>query len=79
MSQIVRSKPRTTATKATEKTAITLRLDEDLHQIVHLVAGERRQSLNEAAQYIISDWWERKPERDRERYEQFLGRPLRRK
>ncbi len=80
MSQKVRSiKPKASRANPVDKTAITLRLDDDLYQIVHLVAGEHRKSLNEAAQYIIADWWDRKTEGQRERYEQFLGRSLRRR
>lgn len=73
----MRSKPRASRSEPTAKTAITLRLEDDLYQIVHLIAAERQESLNEAVQYMLSDWWEKKS--DRGRYEQFLGRPLRRR
>ena len=59
-----------------EKTAITVRLGDDLYQIVKLIAVERNESLNQTAQLIIAEWWKAKPERERVRYEEFLGRKL---
>lgn len=75
MSRKVRSRNR--GEEATdEKTAITVRLGDDLYQIVKLIAVERDESLNQAAQHIIAEWWKAKPERERSRYEEFLNRRL---
>ena len=57
--------------------AITIRIDEDLARVVHLVAGERQASFNDAIQFIVRDWWEHLP--DRERYDAFLSRPPKRR
>lgn len=50
--------------------AITIRIEGELFEVVHLVAGEQKASFNDAIRFILKDWWRDKP--DRARYEAFL-------
>jgi hypothetical protein len=76
MSDKVRSQARRAKGGNEELKAITIRIERDLYEIVHLVAGERQASFNDAIRFILGDWWEKKA--DRARYETFLrGSPER--